>query len=184
MDGCLETDNTVQVLLLLLEQFKSKLENVAKVSMMQLIFSSPTHDWSSLSKPWIFPERACHYLSIICQSCSVLLKQYLGLIRICFVLRETAKSIGKNRHKVKDLGCLYFSVFSLCDLWLFVEMWWFWQTEILQIINISSNWQPRNVFTPQSRSKDIRVWENPFKTCKVHIFWTGIFQKSKQRKLF
>ena len=47
-----------------------------------------------------------------------------------------------------------------------------------------SNWQPRNVFTPQSRSKDIRVWENPFKTCKVHIFWTGIFQKNKQRKFF
>ena len=125
--------------------------------MMQLIFSFPTHDWSSLSKPWIFPERACHYLSIICQSCSVLLKQYLGLIRICFVLRETAKSIGKNRHKVKDLGCLYFSVFSLCDLWLFVEMWWFWQTEILQIINISSNWQPRNVFTLHPTIN----WQNP-----------------------
>ena len=54
VDGCLETDNTVQVLQMLLEQFKSKLENVAKVSMMQLIFSSPTHDWSSLTKPWSF----------------------------------------------------------------------------------------------------------------------------------
>ena len=95
---------------------KSKFVNAKTVSMMQLIFSFPTHDWSSLSKPWIFPERACHYLSIICQSCSVLLKQYLGLIRICFVLRGSAKSIGKSRHKVKDLGCLYFSVFSLCDL--------------------------------------------------------------------
>ena len=79
MDGCLETDNTVQVLQMLLEQFKSKLENVAKVSMMQLIFSSPTHDWSSLTKPWSFSSETMSLFVHYFLELPSFLKEYLQL---------------------------------------------------------------------------------------------------------